>query len=142
MGPVLELPTNHHDLGTGKTSAGLAAVGLTMPGHWVLGALVQNLWSVAGPDGAAEVNKLTFQYFVNYNLADGWYLSLSPLVTADWEKDGDQQWSVPVGGGVGKMVHFGKLPVDFKLQAYNYVERPDDGAEWLVQFTIKFLFLK
>jgi hypothetical protein len=63
LGPVLEMPTNTNDLGTDKWSAGPAAVVLTMPGNWVIGALAQNLWSFAGSDSAKDVNKLTFQYF-------------------------------------------------------------------------------
>ena len=76
------MPTNTNDLGTDKWSAGPAAVVLTMPGNWVLGALAQNLWSFAGSDSAKDVNKLTFQYFINYNLSGGWYLTSTPIITA------------------------------------------------------------
>ena len=82
---MFELPTNTNWLGSDKWSAGPAAVALTMPGKWVLGALVQNIWSFADQSGDPDV-KLTFQYFLNYNLGDGWYLTSTPIITADWEK--------------------------------------------------------
>jgi len=38
------------------------------------------------------------------------WLTSTPTITADWEADSGQQWIVPFGGGVGKLVRFGKLP--------------------------------
>ena len=142
FGPAIEMPTSSNDLGSDKWSAGPALVVLTMPGKWVLGFLAQNIWSFAGPSDAPDVNKLTFQYFVNYNLSNGWYLTTSPTITADWEKPSSDRWTVPLGGGIGKMVRFGKQPVDFKLQAYSNIEKPDGGPDWTTMFAVKFLFPK
>jgi hypothetical protein len=125
LGPVLELPTNTNDMGTGKWSAGAGVVALSMPGNWVLGLLAQNLWSFAGPDSARDVNKLTFQYFVNYNLEDGWYLTSTPVMTSDWNKPSGERWTVPIGGGVGRLVKLGKQPVDFKVQAFSHAVKPE-----------------
>jgi len=142
LGPVFEFPTNTSGLGSDKWSAGPAVVVLTMPGKWVLGALAQNMWSFAGSGDASSVNKFTFQYFLNYNLSDGWYLTSSPIMTADWEKPGDERWTVPLGGGIGRLVRFGKQPVDFKLQAFGNVAKPDGGPDWSMMFAVKFLFPK
>jgi hypothetical protein len=142
LGPVIELPSNTNDMGTDKWSAGAAATILSMPGNWVLGALVQNLWSVAGPDSAGDVNKLTFQYFINYNLPDGWYLTSTPIMTADWNKPSGERWTVPFGGGVGRLVKLGKQPVDFKLQGFSHVVKPDSGPHWSVMAAVKLLFPK
>jgi len=49
---------------------------------------------------------------------------------------------VPFGGGVGRLVKFDKLPVDFKLAAYWNVEKPTFASDWNLQFTVKFLFPK
>ncbi len=46
------------------------------------------------------------------------------------------------GGGVGRLVRFGKQPVDLKLMSYWNVEKPQFGADWSVQFTVKFLIPK
>ena len=141
-GPVFDFPTNTNGLGSDKWSAGAGVLALTMPGNWVVGALMQNMWSFAGPSDAPDVNKFIFQYFVNYNLSNGWYLTSTPIMTADWEKPSDQRWTIPLGGGIGKLVRFGKQPVDFKLQAFGNVEKPEGGPEWSLQFAVKFLFPK
>ena len=142
LGPVFELPTNTSGLGSDKWSAGPAAVILAMPGKWVVGGLMQNMWSFSGPSDEPDVNKFTFQYFLNYNISNGWYLTSSPIMTADWEKPSGNQWTVPVGGGFGKLVRFGKLPVDFKVQAFTNVEKPTGGPDWSLMFAMKFLFPK
>ena len=142
-GAVLQLPTNTDDrLGSDKWSGGPGIVILTMPGKWVLGCLAYNIWDFAGPDDAKEVNSFLFQYFINYNLANGWYLSSTPVITANWEKDSDERWTIPFGLGIGRMVKFGKQPVDFKVQPFWYVEKPKNGPDWALQIQVKFLFPK
>ena len=142
-GPAIVLPTATEDrYSSEKWSAGAAVVALSMPGNWVYGILAQNVWSVAGDSNAADVNKFLFQYFLNYNLQDGWYLTSTPVITANWEAESGNQWTVPLGGGVGRMVKHGKLPIDYKLAVYKHIEKPQFSADWNVQFTIKFLFPK
>ena len=51
----------------------------------VTGFLINNLWSFAGDEDRANVNLMTLQPFFNYNLPEGWYLTTSPVITADWE---------------------------------------------------------
>ena len=49
VGPTMTFPTATDSLlGNGKWSAGPALVVLMMPGHWVIGALANNQWSLAG----------------------------------------------------------------------------------------------
>jgi len=68
VGPVIQFPTGGPEFGTGKWSAGLSLVGLVMPGKWVVGALINNIWSFAGQENRSGVNYMTFQPFINYNL--------------------------------------------------------------------------
>jgi len=143
VGPAVVLPTATKDrYASDKWSAGPAAVALTTPGKWVVGVLAQNVWSFAGDSDASNVNKFLFQYFVNYNLDDGWYLTSTPTITANWEASSGNQWTVPFGGGLGRLMKWGKLPVDLKLAAYWNAEKPEFGSDWNLQFTMKFLFPK
>jgi hypothetical protein len=142
-GPAFIFPTNTDDrLGVDKWSAGPAAVTLAKPGHWLVGALVQNVWSYAGDSGVSDVNFFSFQYFINYNFKSGWYFSSTPTITADWEADSDDRWTVPIGGGVGRLVKLGKQPVDLKLQGFYNVEKPKGTADRSLQLQVKFLFPK
>lgn len=124
---------------------------LTIQGHWVYGARVNNQWSIGGW-GDRAVNSMLLQWFLNYNLPNGWYLTTSPIVTANWkaEKGGDV-WTVPVGGGFGKLSRLeqilpleqrpiGKLPINLQLSAYGNVARPEFGPTWQLRFQIQFLF--
>jgi hypothetical protein len=64
-GPVFVLPTaTSKVLGQGKLSIGPSIVVLVQPGHWSVGALINNAWSVAGSGGRGAVNQMTWQYFV------------------------------------------------------------------------------
>ena len=142
VGPAFIFPTATDEaLGPDRWSGGLAAVALAMPGNWVVGALVSNVWSFAG-SGDSDVNLFTCQYFINYNLPDGWYLTTSPINTANWEADSGEQWTIPIGGGVGKIMHWGKLPVNAQIHAYNNIESPENGADWQFRVQLQFLFPK
>ena len=142
-GPVLLLPTATDDkLGTDKWGAGPSAVVLTSDGPWLYGALFSQLWSFAGDNDRDDVNQSLVQPFVNYNLPDGWYLVSSPIITANWEADSSDTWTVPVGGGFGKIFRIGRQPVNAQMQAFYNVETPDNGADWQLRLQWQFLFPK
>ena len=143
VGPAFSFPTATDDvLGTDKWSAGASVLALTIQGPWVVGGLASNLWSFAGDDDRADVNQFLFQYFINYNMADGWYLSSAPIITANWEADSGNQWTVPFGGGVGKIFKIGNQPINAQVQAFYNVEAPDNGPDWSMRLQLQFLFPK
>jgi hypothetical protein len=114
------------------------------PKPWLFGALVKNLWSFAGDSNRDNVNQLLIRPFVNYNLNDGWYLTSSSIVTANWEADSDNRWAIPVGGGVGKIFRIGKQPINaqVQVQSFYYAQSPELGPDWALRFQIQFLFPK
>ncbi len=154
IGPAFMFPTATDDqFASNKWSAGVGVVALSMPGSWVLGVLVQNVWSFAGDEDAADVNQMLLQPIINYNLANGWYLTSVPVITANWEASSDNRWTVPVGGGFGKITKFGQQPVDLSMQAFYNVETPNplvgqginldnQGETWTLRLQLKFLFPK
>jgi len=142
VGPVFLFPTATDDvLGSDKWGAGASAVLLTMPGKWVIGSLFSNVWSFAG-SGDQDVNLFTWQYFINYNLPDKWYLTSAPIITANWEADSDNRWTVPFGGGIGKIFNIGKQPINGQIGAYYNVETPEFGPDWQLRLQFQFLFPK
>ena len=84
-----------------KWSAGPAIVVLAKPGNWLVGALVQHSWSFAGDNDDNNVNLTSFQYFVNYNFASGWYLTSTPTNSANWSEKSSDRYTAPVGGVIG-----------------------------------------
>lgn len=140
-GPTFTLPTaTDRLLGSGKWSMGPAGVVVRMHGPWVYGALINNQWSVGGW-GDKAVNAMLLQPFINYNLPEGWYMASSPILTANWKADkaGDV-WTVPLGGGIGKLFKLGKLPINTSLAAYGNVAKPEFGSDWQLRVQIQFLF--
>jgi hypothetical protein len=81
------------------------------------------------------------QPFVNYNFEGGLYLTSVPIMTVNWKADG-QKWTVPIGGGVGKIFHFGKLPVNMQLGAYYNIVKPDFAANWQIRAQLQLMFPK
>jgi hypothetical protein len=141
VGPTIVLPTATNSLlGQGKWSMGPAAVALTQPGKWTLGALVNNVWSFGGQSSRPDVNQMLFQYFINYNLNKGWYITWQPTMTANWEADNGGRWLVPVGGGVGRIMKLGFQPVNLTAQFYGNVVHPSGGSPWGLRVQIAFLF--
>ena len=143
-GPIFLLPTASDDrLGADKWGAGPAAVVLKMKDPWVFGILGQNIWSFAGDSDRGDVNQMLIQYFINYNLPDGWYLSSAPIITANWEADSDNTWTIPFGGGFGRLFKVGKLPINAQVQAFYNVEKPDTiGPEWTLRVQLQTLLPK
>ena len=142
-GPALVIPTATSDiLGQGKFSLGPSFVALTQPGHWTIGALVNNVWSVAGSGSRPPVNQMLLQYFINYNMKKGWYVSVSPILTANWRASSGNIWTVPFGGGVGRIMKLGFQPVNLTAQVYGNAVRPAGSSPWGIRLQIAFLFPK
>ena len=144
-GPVALVPTASDDqLGAGKWGLGPSVVALTMRGPWVVGGIVSQIWSIGGDDARSDVSSFLFQYFINYNLADGWFLTSGPIITANWEADDGNTWIVPFGGGFGKVFRVGSEAMNFNTQVFYNVVRPDtapsSNLEWRMQ--LSFLFPK
>ncbi len=101
IGPLLTMPTASNDaLGTGKWQAGLAGVVVDPSPQRLLGALIQWQTSFAGDSNRPNVDTLTFQPFLIYNLPRGWYLRSTGIWSFNLE-NGD--YYIPIGLGAGKV---------------------------------------
>lgn len=142
-GPAFVIPTATSTLlGQGKLSLGPSFVALAQPGPWTIGALVNNVFSVAGSTHRPYVNQMLLQYFINYNMKNGWYLSISPILTANWRASSGSVWTVPFGGGVGRIMRLGFQPVNITAQFYGNAVYPTGTSPWNVRGQIAFLFPK
>ncbi len=144
VGPVVSFPTaTSPQVGSQSTwGLGPSVVLLTMPGPWVIGLVSNVVWSVAGDSG----NSFLFQYFINYNFGEGWYVTTSPIITAVWNlsnlpSGSSAQWTVPFGAGVGKLQKFGKIPLNFSVQAYWNAVHPENipSASWTIRLQVTLL---
>jgi len=140
VGPSFNLPTaTATPLGSAKFSMGPSAIALTTPKPWVIGTLARQLWSVKGPSNRPDVSQFLLQPFVNYNMEEGWHLSSSPIITANWLAPSNK-WALPIGAGIGKIFRIGDQPINASLQAFDYVLSPTGGPRWAVRAYLVFLF--
>lgn len=142
-GPIVQMPTDSNGLGNKNWGLGPTAVALHLQkgDPWVYGALVNNIWSLSSDNRGGAYNNFLLQPFLNYNFP-GFYLTSSPIITANWKADSGDQWTVPLGGGIGKIFHIGKLPVNTQIGAYYNVVSPDNGADWSTRLQVQFMFPK
>ena len=143
VGPVNQIPTiSSATLGSNVWGGGPTAVVVKTTSRIVAGVLINNVWSFGGTSGIAgtRYSVMTLQPFFNYNLGNGWALSTSPLLTANWYATGDK-WTVPVGAQVQKVIKVrGKLPVSLLLGAYYNPIRQSYGSTWNIRSQIAIIF--
>ncbi len=142
IGPTVVLPTTTDTvLGSDKWSIGPSAIGLVTTDRIVTGALVSNVWSFVGKSDRSDVSLLTIQPFFNYNFDDGWYVTTSPIITANWLGTGEK-WTLPIGGGFGRVFKIGNQPVNMQLQGFWNVVKPEGAADWTLRIQMTLLFPK
>lgn len=145
VGPIMQVPTHTAPV-LGNDNLGLGPSGVVLHlSHgdpWVFGALINNVWSLSTDPGAPAYSNGLIQPFVNYNFEDGFYLVSSPIITMNWLARANQQLTLPLGGGIGKIFHLGKLPINAQLSAYYNVVRPDFSPDWQLRAQIQFMFPK
>lgn len=138
FGPAFQIPTGSDpdEFGSHEFGVGPSLVALTIIDKWVAGIVVNNVWTF----GDVEENKFLFQYFVNYNLPDAVYIVSAPIMTANWNASSGNQWTVPFGGGVGKVFKLGKQPINVNAQGYYNAVKPDGWGDWQMRIQVQFLF--
>jgi hypothetical protein len=150
VGAITQLPTHSNNLlGNNNAGIGPTAVFLHLEhgSPWVYGVLANNVWSVNGSASPVSSSSVSYnngliQPFINYNFESGAYITSSPILTVNWDARGSQQWTVPMGAGVGKLFKVGKLPVNTSLSGYYNVVRPDFAPNWSVRLQIQLMFPK
>jgi hypothetical protein len=128
IGPAINIPTAKEGVGAGEWGFGPSLVALRITKKMVYGLVMNNVWSV---DEDNSLNLFYLQYFINYNLPDGLYLTSAPIITSNWNAESGDQWTIPFGAGIGKIVKLGgKLPLNLQAGAYYNAVKPEYGADW------------
>jgi hypothetical protein len=139
VGPALLLPTGSDDLLTAdQWAAGPTAVALGQQGPWTVGALTNHLWSFAGDDDRADINRTFLQPFLSYTTPTAWTYTLQSESFYDWE---DREWLVPIRAVVSKVTRIGGQLVSIGGGVNYWAESPDGGPDgWGARLTITLLF--
>ncbi len=130
IGPTFQFPTASKDeLGSGRYSIGPSAVGAFIGKKFIVGGLFQH-WESYASGGKGADNRVSFSWlnlFYFWNLNDGWQVGGTPVITADWEAEGDdERWTLPLGLGVYNTSFWGgKLPMKVGVEMQYMPIRPD-----------------
>jgi len=132
-GPVTQLPTiSNKTLGSNVWGLGPSFVVVKLAGPIVGGVLVNNIFSLGGTKGLGGTRYNTFllEPFFNYNFSGGWFIATVPIITANWDREGEK-WTLPVGVQAGRVIKlWDKLPVKLLAGAYYNALRPTGGGTW------------
>jgi hypothetical protein len=137
---VIEIPAGGELRGSEKWSVGPSFVLLAQPPGWTVGVLANNVWSIGGDADRPDVNRGLLQYFLVRQLGNGWYVNSAPILTVNWEAEEGQRWVVPFGLGAGKVMFFGRLPINAQVGAYFNAVKPDLGHDWQLRVQVQALF--
>ena len=124
-------------VGLGQTLFGPEIAAAQIFDWGVLGVLVTHQWDVAG-DNDFDTSITAGQYFYTVNLEDGWQIKGSPAYSYNHEaSNGEEKWTLPVGGGVAKTLRIGKTPWQFSLEYWHFVKQADSiGPDFQIRFQL------
>jgi len=137
VGPILLVPTATDKLlGTEKFGVGPTAIVLKQANGWTYGALVNQIWSIAGSDERADVNQMFVQPFFVYNWKSGAGLGGNFEITENWEGNTTAVFFNPTISGITQLgnqkvqlVIGPRIPLAMPENA-----RPDFGVRAMVSF--------
>jgi hypothetical protein len=144
VGPVVQIPTiTSADLGSNVWGGGPTAVVVHTGDKIVAGALANAIWSFGGTKGPGgnSYNTSLFEPFFNYNFGHGWYVYSDPNIVANWQARGTNKWTVPIGGGAGRIIRLGgKLPIKLSAGLFYNVVQPTVGGRWVLNTDLTLIF--
>ena len=104
IGPAFLIPAATDDfLGAGKLGVGPTGVILKQTGGWTMGALVNQLWSVAGDSTRSDLSQMFVQPFLSYNWKSGAGITMNAEIARNWEAATTTTFLNPVISGVTRV---------------------------------------
>jgi hypothetical protein len=139
VGPVFLLPVATDSiLGTKKFGIGPTAVILAQIKGWTIGALANQIWSVAGNKDRPDVNQMFLQPFISYNWKSGAGLGINSEITQNWQANTTSVFLNPVISGLTKL---GKQTIQLVIGPRIQVAAPSGGkADFGVRAVLIFVF--
>ena len=152
LGPAFLYPTGTNDLlGTGTFSIGPTLVVLKQTGAWTIGALMNQLWSVAIEEHRKSVSQMFLQPFLSYTTKTHTTFTLNTESTANWNNppgstenwnatSADGKWTVPLIFQISQILKIGKQPISIGVGGRYYADSPRYGPDWGLRFIVTLLY--
>ena len=140
-GPVFLVPVATNDfLGSKKFGVGPTAVALKQTHGITFGALVNQVWSIAGDKNRTDVNQLFLQPFFAYNWKTGAGIGTNFEITQNWQASTTTVWFNPIVNGVTSL---GKQKMQLAIgPRFNLAAPLGFKADWGWRAAVVFLFPK
>ncbi len=139
-GPVFLVPIGKDYFTADKFGIGPTVVALRQANGFTYGALINQIWSIAGNDERQDVSQLFFQPFLNYNWASGAGVGTNFEITQNWKGDNTLVWMNPSVSGITSL---GKQKVQLAIGPRFNLAAPENAkANWGVRAVVVFLFPK
>ncbi len=142
VGPVLLIPTGTNDFLTAKKfGLGPTAIALHQHNGLTIGALVNQIWSVAGSSSRADLSQFFAQPFLTYNWKSGAGLGGMFEWTQNWKANSSTLWFVP---SISGLTSLGKQKVSLAIGPRFNLASPSGSskADWGWRAAAIFLFPK
>ena len=141
LGPVLLIPTATDEfLGAEKLGVGPTVLILKQTHGWTIGALANQIWSLAGNSDRSDVNSGFLQPFLTYSYKSGAGLGLVGEITQNWNASTTTVWLTPNVSGITKI---GKQLVQLQVGPRFQVASPDGGkAKFGIRAQVVLVFPK
>jgi len=141
LGPVLLIPTATDEfLGAEKLGVGPTVLILKQTHGWTIGALANQIWSLAGNSDRSDVNSGFLQPFLTYSYKSGAGLGLVGEITQNWNASTTTVWLTPNVSGITKI---GKQLVQLQVGPRFQVVSPDGGkAKFGIRAQVVLVFPK
>jgi hypothetical protein len=142
VGPAFLYPTGTHPfLGTGTFSIGPTVVLLKQMEGWTVGALMNQIWSVAISEDRKSVSQMYLQPFVSYTTKMHTTFALVTESTANWNNEpGEAKWTIPLIFQISQILKIGKQPISLQIGGKWYADSPRYGPDWGVRFNFTLLY--
>ncbi len=140
-GPVFMLPTGSNEyLSVKKLGLGPTAVALYQSKGYTVGALVNQIWGVAGKESLDDLSMLFFQPFFSYNWKSGAGVGGNFEISQNWVGNTTSAWFNPT---LSAVTSFGKQKTQFVIGPRFNLAAPDGSkADIGVRAAVVFLFPK
>ena len=123
VGAAFLIPTATDDfLGTKKFGVGPTIIALQQKNGWTYGALMNQIWSVAGDEDRADVNQMYLQPFFTYNWKSGAGLTVNSETDTEL---GSQTTNAFINIMAGGLTKFGKQLVQLQVGPRIQVAAPE-----------------
>jgi len=140
-GTAFLIPTGTDDFLTAKKfGVGPTAIALYQANGMTVGALVNQIWSVAGDEDRGDVNTLFFNPFLSYNWKSGAGIGAGLEITQNWEANTTTVWFSPT---ISAVTSLGTQKTQFTIgPRFNFAAPDGSKADLGIKAQIVFLFPK